>query len=201
MTELVLASASRFRAGLLRGAGLEFETVVSGVDEDEVKLALEADGASAADVAETLAELKAVQVSHRRPGAIVIGADQMLECDGRRFDKPRTMEEAEEHIRAFSGKTHHLLTAVVVARGGQRLWHLMEPVEMVVRELSDEDIKLYMARVGQDALETVGAYNFEGVGANLFSEIKGDYFTILGLPLLPLLGFLREHGLSGLTEK
>lgn len=191
---LILASGSSSRHSLLTNAGVDFEVEVANVDEDEVKLSLKAERATAAQCAETLAELKAQRVSRRHAGALVIGADQMLDCNGVWFDKPEDLEHAAAHLTALSGKEHQLLSAVCVVRDGQRLWHHNEVSRLTMRALSDDFIRDYLAAVGEEALKSVGAYQLEGRGAQLFASIKGDYFSILGLPLLPLLSFLRGHG-------
>lgn len=191
---LILASGSSSRRNLLVNAGVDFEVEVANVDEDEVKLALKAEGATAALCAETLAELKAQRVSRRRAGALVIGADQMLDCNGVWFDKPEDLDHAAAHLAALGGKEHQLLSAVCVLRDGQRLWHHNEISRLTMRPLSADFIRDYLTAVGEQALTSVGAYQLEGRGAQLFASIKGDYFSILGLPLLPLLTFLRGHG-------
>ena len=191
---LVLASASAARAALLRAAGVAHAVDPARIDEDELKRALHGQGASAAEAAETLAELKALKVSRRHPGAITIGADQMLECGGEWFDKPADLDHARAHLMALRGKTHELVSAVVAARDGARLWHHVERARLHMRDFSDGFLDSYLATVGQEALETVGAYRLEGLGAQLFTRVEGDYFTVLGLPLLPLLDFLRNHG-------
>ncbi len=191
---LILASGSSSRRSLLTNAGVDFEVEVANVDEDEVKLSLKAERATAAQCAETLAELKAQRISRRHAGALVIGADQMLDCNGVWFDKPEDLEHAAAHLTALSGKEHQLLSAVCVVRDGQRLWHHNEVSRLTMRALSDDFIRDYLAAVGEEALKSVGAYQLEGRGAQLFASIKGDYFSILGLPLLPLLSFLRGHG-------
>lgn len=191
---LVLASASPSRAAVLRQAGLAAASEPAQVDETEVKAALQAEGAGAQDVAMTLAELKAQKVSRRRPGSIVIGADQMLECEGVWFDKPSDLVQAAEHLRFLSDKTHRLIAAVCVVHDGVRLWHHVAMASLTMRPLSEEFITAYLAAVGPAALTSVGSYQLEGLGAQLFARIEGDYFTILGLPLLPLMDFLRNHG-------
>ena len=191
---LILASASASRRRLLENAGLTITAEPAQVDEGEVKRSLAADCASAEQVAETLAELKAQRITRRHPGALVIGADQMLACDGVWYDKPNDLTEAARHLRALSGKTHRLITAACVVRDGTRIWHLGNVAELTMRPLSEAFIGSYLAAVGTAATSSVGAYQLEGRGAQLFSRIDGDYFTILGLPLLPLLGFLRGHG-------
>jgi septum formation protein len=194
---LVLASASRSRRDLLARAGIVAEAVAARVDESEIKNALKAEGAPAITVAETLGELKARRVSRRYPGALVIGADQLLVCGDAWFDKPADLDEAARHLRALRGKTHELATSVSVLRDEVRLWHHNETPRLTARPFSDAFIADYLALVGPAALESVGAYQLEGPGAQLFSRVEGDFFSILGLPLLPLMALLREHGVLG----
>lgn len=193
---LILASASPSRRQLLTNAGLDFTIEPSGVDEDEIKLSLAAEHAGAQDVAETLAELKACHVSKRHSQALVIGCDSTLACEGRQFDKPPTLAAARRQLLDLSGRTHELCSSVVVARGGVRLWHHNERAHLTMRSFDDTFLDAYLARAGEGITGSVGAYHLEGVGAHLFSRIDGDYFTILGLPLLPLLAFLAEHGIG-----
>ncbi|MFZ5791410.1 MAG: Maf family protein [Pseudomonadota bacterium] len=192
---LRLASASVTRARLLENAGLAFAAEPAPVDEEEAKRALEAEGADAAAIAEALAELKARAVSRRHPGAFVIGADQVLDCDGRRFDKPADLAAARAQLLALRGRTHELVSAAVVVRDGKRLWHHVGRARLTMRPFSDAFLDRYLAQAGPAILGSVGAYQLEGLGAQLFARIEGDHFTILGLPLLPLLDFLRTHGL------
>lgn len=192
---LLLASASHSRAAVLRQAGLDFEQEAAGVDEDAVKTSLRADGGDAAHVATVLADLKAQSVSRRHGGAFVIGADQMLECNGVWFDKPADLDHARAHLAALRGKTHELISAVAVVRDGARIWQHAATARLTMRPFSDAFIERYLDRVGDAACRSVGAYQLEGLGAQLFSRIDGDFFTILGLPLFPLLDFLRGHGI------
>ncbi len=192
--QLILASASPARAAVLRQAGLVALSEPAQVDESEIKAALRAEGAGTREVAETLAEMKAQKVSRRRPGAFVIGADQMLECEGVWFDKPADLAEAAGHLRSLSGKTHRLVSAVCVVLDGARLWHHTAEAQLTMRPLSEDFIAAYLAAVGPAAVTSVGAYQLEGVGAQLFARVEGDFFTILGVPLLPLMDFLRHHG-------
>jgi septum formation protein len=178
---------------MLTRAGVHCETDVPAVDEDEVKQALKAEGARPDDVAATLAELKAQRVSRRWAGVFAIGADQMLEVDGHWLDKPVDRAGAAASLRLLSGKTHRLISAVSVVCDSRQLWHHIDSAKLTVRPLSDAFIESYLDQMGEAALQSVGAYQLEGLGAQLFSMIEGDYFTILGLPLLPLLGFLRTH--------
>jgi septum formation protein len=192
---LILASASASRSAMLRNAGLAIAQEPAGVDEDMVKHSLRAEGADAAHVAVTLADLKAQQVSRNHPDAFVIGADQMLECNGIWFDKPPDIDHARGHLEALRGKTHELITAAVVVRAGARLWQHVDRAALTMRGFSDAYIDAYLEETGAEVCSTVGAYRLEGVGAQLFSRVEGDFFTILGLPLLPLLDFLRGHGI------
>lgn len=191
---VVLASASPTRYEMLRRAGVPLTVAPASIDEDEVKKALQADSATAMQAAETLAELKATKISGKHNSALVIGADQILECEGRWFDKPTDRVMAAAHLRALSGKRHTLATSVCVVRGGARIWHHNAAAHLTMRPLSDEFIAGYLDAAGDDALSAVGAYHLEGVGAQLFARIEGDFFTILGLPLLPVLDVLRTHG-------
>ncbi len=181
---------------MLQNAGLDFEVEPSGVDEDEVKRSLLAERASARDIATTLAEMKALRVSTRRPGAMVIGADSTLACEGKLYDKPETLAAARAQLTALGGRTHELVSSVTVARNGARLWHATEVGRLTMRPLREAFLDAYLARAGEAVCASVGAYQLEGLGAHLFSRIDGDYFTVLGLPLLPLLVFLAEHGIG-----
>lgn len=193
---LILASASPSRRQLLANAGLDFEIEPSGVDEDEVKRSLLGERARPRDIATTLAEMKAARVSARRVGALVIGADSTLACNGRLFDKPPTLAVARQQLGELGGQTHELHSAVVVAQNGARIWQAADRGLLTMRSFTDPFLDAYLARAGEAVCASVGAYQLEGLGAHLFSRIEGDYFTILGLPLLPLLAFLAEHGIG-----
>jgi septum formation protein len=193
MTPVVLASTSASRRAVLTGAGVTFEAVSSGVDEAAAKAALLGEGAGPRDVADALAELKAVRVSRRREG-LVIGADQTLDLDGALIDKPANQAEAREHLLALRGRMHRLHAGVVVARDGEPIWREVQTSTLWVRQFSDAFLDDYLAREGEAVLTSVGCYRLEGLGAQLFSRIQGDYFAILGLPLLGLLDLLRLHG-------
>ncbi len=190
---VILASASRIRLDLLLRAGVPVRAEPARIDEAEVKSSLGAEGASAREAAESLAELKAQRTGRRHSGVLVIGADQLLDCDGRWFDKPENRDRAAADLRALGGKRHALITSVCVVRDGARLWHHTEAAYLTMRPLSDAFIAEYLDAVGDVALGSVGAYQIEALGAQLFSHVEGDYFSILGLPLLPLLEFLRNH--------
>jgi septum formation protein len=188
-----LASKSAARRAVLEGAGVPFEISVAGVDEEAVKASLLAEGATPRDVADALAELKAIRVSRAKDG-FVVGSDQTLEFEGRLYDKAPTVEAARERLKLLRGKSHRLHSAVVVAKDGAPIWREVETATLTMREFSDDFLEAYLAAEGPEALGSVGCYRLEGPGAQLFSRIQGDYFAILGLPLLGLLDFLRQHG-------
>ena len=190
---LVLASKSLARQAVLQSAGVAFETAGSGVDEDAAKAALLAGGAGPLKVAEALAEMKALAVSRGRPG-LVIGADQTLEFEGRLYDKAETLGEARARLQILRGKPHRLHSAVAVARGGTVIWRETVSATLTMRAFSDAFLEAYLAAEGEAALGSVGCYRLEAQGAQLFAAIEGDYFTILGLPLMGLLDLLRREG-------
>ena len=194
MTDIILASGSASRRALLAGAGVDAESIKPNVDEDTAKAAMREDGMSVRDQAMQLAEMKAVKVSRTKPGVVIRG-DQMLNLEGEAFDKPGDLDAAASHLRKLSGKSHTLETAIVIAENGEPIWrHLARP-KLTVRTLSNAFIESYIEACGPALLSTVGAYQLEGMGAQIFSEIEGDYFSILGLPLLPLLDYFRVRGL------
>jgi septum formation protein len=191
---VILASASKTRAALLRSAGVAAAVEPARIDESEVKQGLRAVRAAPSAMAESLAELKAQRVSRRHRNALVIGADQVLSCGGEVFDKPITLTEARRQLLALRGRRHELASAVVLVRDGQRLWHHVGQATLMVREFSEAFLDRYLDLAGEEVLASVGAYRLEGLGIQLFAGVDGDYFTVLGLPLLPLLDVLREHG-------
>jgi septum formation protein len=195
MTGLVLASASPTRAGLLRAAGVPFEIVPARVDEGAVKDSLLAEGAQPRAVADALAELKAVRISSGRPEDVILGADQVLEIDGDLVSKSEDVDEARSLLRRLRGHSHRLITAAVLARGGGAIWRHVSTVILTMRPFSDDFLETYLAEGGEDILGGVGCYRMEGRGLQLFSRIDGDYFSILGLPMLALLTALREQGI------
>lgn len=190
--KIILASSSPFRKALLANAGIAFAAVKPDVDERAAEAPLEGSGATPEDVALVLATAKATEVSERNPGALVIGSDQTLSLGDEIFHKPADMEGARRHLLGLSGKTHHLNSAVALVRNGDTLWSHVAVARLTMRALEPAFIGRYLARVGDKALSSVGAYQIEGEGIQLFEKIEGDYFTIVGLPLLPLLAALRE---------
>jgi septum formation protein len=189
--KLVLASASASRARLLAAAGLAFEAYPVSLDEEAVKDSFRCEGRSAGDCAIALAETKARRASARYPGALVIGADQMLVCGGQWYDKPKDLPTARAQLLALRGKRHELPTAAAVLRDGAVLWHVVETPALTLRDFSDAFLDDYLAALGEKALASVGAYQLEGMGVQLMARVEGDHFTIQGMPLLPLLDFLR----------
>lgn len=190
---IILASTSPIRRQLLTGAGISHDAVSPGVDEDAAKEGLRAAGASPRDQADALAELKALRISAKRPG-FVIGCDQMMAFEGKALDKCSSLEEARERLRALRGRVHTLEGAAVIARDGVVLWRVVRTSRLTMRDFSDAFLDRYLEDHGQAALYSVGCYQLEGAGIQLFSAVEGDYFSILGLPLLDVLDFLRLHG-------
>ncbi|WP_373088186.1 nucleoside triphosphate pyrophosphatase [Sneathiella sp.] len=190
---LILASQSPSRAQLLQQAGLKFDIRPALIDEEEVKHAMFGEKAPATDAAVALAEMKAAKISRGDPLALVIGADQILECNGIWFDKPVDLDHASAHLTALRGKTHILANAVCVAKGGSVLWRHVTIARLTLHNFNDAVLDAYLAAAGEAILTSVGAYQFEGIGVQLFSKVEGDFFSILGLPMLPLLDFLRGH--------
>ncbi|TGS09983.1 Maf-like protein [Mesorhizobium sp. M2E.F.Ca.ET.209.01.1.1] len=190
--KIILASGSPFRKAMLVNAGLDIEAVPADVDERALEAPLKDSGVSPEDVASILAEAKATEVSERRPGALVLGCDQTLSLGDEVFHKPADMEGARRHL--LSGKTHQLNSAAVLCRDGEVLWRHVGVASLTMRKLDPAFIGRHLARVGAKALGSVGAYQIEGEGIQLFEKIEGDYFTIVGLPLLPVLKELRALG-------
>lgn len=195
MTEkIILASSSPFRKALLVNAGVAVDAVPASVDERALEAPLKGSGVSPEDVALVLAEAKATDVSEKKPGALVLGCDQTLSLGDEVFHKPADMEGARRHLLALSGKTHQLNSAAVLVRDGAVLWRHVGIANLTVRKLDPAFIGRHLARVGEKALASVGAYQIEGEGIQLFEKIEGDYFTIVGLPLLAVLAELRKLG-------
>lgn len=191
---LILASTSPFRRDMLANAGLDFEIARPEIDERIIEEGVEDSGLSPAEIATVLAEAKAVDVSERHPGRLVIGCDQILSLDDQVLHKVEDMEAARRRLLALSGKTHELHSAVVAAKDGAAIWRHVSTARMTVRKLDPAFVGQHLARVGDKALSSVGAYQVEGEGVQLFDRMEGSHFTIVGLPLLPLLAFLREQG-------
>jgi septum formation protein len=189
---LVLASQSAARAALLRDAGITFDSRPARIDEAAVKAVAAAESWPADDLALTLAGMKAARI--RAPGHVVVGADQVLVCEDRWFDKPADLDAARQQLLALRGYTHSLVTAVVCMKDGQEVWHHVATPVLTMRSFSDAFLDAYLALEGTRLQDSVGAYRLEGPGIQLFDKVAGEFSAILGLPLLPLMGFLRQHG-------
>lgn len=190
--DLILASSSASRQMLMRNAGLTFRAIPADIDERAVDARLEQEGASPDRIAVELAKAKALSVSLTHPDALVLGCDQTMSLGSRIFHKPKDMTEAHSHLMSLSGKTHRLNCGAALARNGEILWEVVTIADMTMHEFDTAFVSRHLQRVGEKILSSVGAYQLEGEGVQLFSGINGDYFTILGLPLLPLLTKLRE---------
>ncbi len=190
---LVLASASKARAAMLSRAGVKIEIQPAYVDEESVKEAMLAEQTPVRDIADTLADLKARSVALSRPDDFVLGADQILVKDGNIYSKAGSMEEAAAVLKSLSGAEHRLISAAVIYHEGEPVWRAADEAVLTVRPLSSEFIHCYLEQMGETAMETVGCYQLEGLGSQLFTAIKGDFFTILGLPLLSVLDYLRRQ--------
>jgi septum formation protein len=191
---IILASASQSRRKLLGAAGIAFDIVPAGVDEAAMKRSHATSGAGFDHLARQLAIAKALAVAARNPGSLVIGADQLLTCESEAFDKPEDIAAARRQLLRLHGRTHRLETAIACARGNDVLWSHVEAPQLTMRAFSPDHLEAYIAAEGNALTESVGGYRLEGLGIQLFESVTGDYFAILGLPLLPLLGFLRVQG-------
>jgi septum formation protein len=193
---LILASQSAGRIAMLRAAGIDVDAHPAFVDEESIKQALAGEGAKPRDIADALAEAKARKVSRKNPTALVLGCDQILvTADGQCLDKPETPQVAAEHLAALSGKAHRLISAAVICENGEPVWRIVDTAQMTMRALSPAFIDGYVARYWQQIRTSVGCYRIEAEGAQLFASVSGSQFTIIGLPLLPVLDYLRIRGL------
>lgn len=193
MTRIILASGSAIRAQIMTDAGLDFDVVTKPIDEGAIKAAMLEQGAQFRDIADALAEAKSLRVSRMEPG-LIIGADQIMVMDGQLFDKPVSMDQARDRLLSMRGKDHFLVGAVVISENGEPVWRHASKTTLTVREFSEAFLDEYLKAEGDIVLKSVGAYRFEGRGAQLFSHVEGDFFSILGLSLLPVLDYLRTRG-------
>ena len=192
--QIVLASGSAIRGQMLSNAGIAFEAIVPRVDEEMIKIALQAEKATPRDIADALAETKARKIGGKHPDKLVIGCDQVLDFDGQIISKPQTPDEAKEQLKALRGKRHCLLSAVVVYHELEPLWRHVGQVRLYMRDISDSYLNEYVERNWPSLQSSVGGYKLEEEGVRLFSRIEGDYFTILGLPLIEMINYLTASG-------
>ncbi len=189
---IILASGSAGRLAMLRAAGVEVEAHPPAVDEDSIKRGLVAEGAKPRDIADALAEAKAVKISRKFPGELVLGCDQILvTANGQFLDKPKTPDDAVAHLAMLSGSSHRLVSAAVICEAGTPAWRIVDTAQMTMRMLSEDFIEKYVVRYWEHVRNCVGCYRIEAEGAQLFSAVSGSQFTIIGLPLLPVLDYLR----------
>lgn len=194
MTSVILASGSKIRAKLLQDAGVLFNIEIARIDETAIIASLNAEGAKPHDIVDALAEYKAQRVAGKYSESLVIGCDQILVCDKRIYEKAATIKEARETLKSLRGKAHQLMSAIVIYENGKPVWRHIGRAQLVMRDFSDVFLEDYLKQSGEKILSSVGCYQLEGSGVQLFTRIQGDYFTILGIPLLEVLGFLRTRG-------
>lgn len=194
MAEIILASGSEIRLTLLRNAGVDVTAIPARVDEDAIRIAMLAEEASPRDIADALAEMKAQKVSAKYPGSLVIGCDQVLSFEGTILSKPESPDEARAQLTRMRGKRHKLLSSAVICEGGRPIWRHVGLARMMMRQISDAYLDTYVTRNWDSIRHSVGAYKLEEEGARLFAQVQGDYFTVLGLPLLELLSYLTVRG-------
>lgn len=194
MTSVILASGSKIRAELLQGAGVPFEVEIAKVDEPAIIASLKAEEAKPHEVVDLLAEYKAQRIAIKYPDNLVIGCDQILVCDKLIYEKATSVKAARENLLALRGKAHQLMSAVVIFEDGKPVWRHIGRAQLIMRDFSDAFLDDYLEKHGENILSSVGCYKLEEAGAQLFTRIQGDYFTILGIPLLEVLGFLRTRG-------
>lgn len=192
---LILASKSRARQEMLNNAGVSYEAMPAHIDEEKIIEQLQETGASSSNIALQLAKEKAIEISKTNEGKYIIGSDQVLSMDDIIYSKAKNVEEAKERLSVFQGKEHFLTSAVCVVKDGVDLWHKVDAASLKMKPLSSQDIEKYSKIAGDDLIECVGCYALEGAGIRLFADIRGDFFTILGMPLLPLLNFLDKETL------
>lgn len=191
---LILASASETRLKLLQAAGVRAEALPARIDEEAIRLSLEAEAAKPRDIADTLAEMKARKLAEKHPDALVLGCDQVLAFEGKVLGKPETPDQARDHLRALRGQTHTLISAVVAYEKAEPVWRHVSEARLTMGRFSDDFLDDYIARNWDSIRHSVGGYKLEEEGVRLFIDIRGDHFTILGLPLLPLLAWMGNRG-------
>jgi septum formation protein len=191
---IILASGSEIRATLLRNAGIAFDVEVAKVDEEMLRMGLEAEQAPPRDIADALAEAKAAKVARKNPDALVIGCDQVLDFEGQVFSKPKNVEDARDQLKALRGKRHTLLSAVVIFHEGEPVWRHIGMVRLQMRDFSDAYLEEYLERNWESIRWSVGGYKLEEEGVRLFHRVDGDYFNVLGMPLIEVLNYLMVRG-------